>query len=177
MQQPTPLATRSLDMFSDEEIARTVTEHGWQAMSVFDTEPEFVYTCGLMTTFNHPEAIIFGLSSDTAYSVLHTMVDDIRGGRSFAAAGFYDGVLVDLPIAIRPVDRTQHELYLGWAMGHCRYTGNPGGLIAVQVFWPDKQGRFPFELGFDPELSAVQPRLDLPVPESELRAFRRQYWN
>jgi hypothetical protein len=166
---------RRLIVLEDEEIARSVAANDWHAIGVTDHSPEFVYTCGLMTTFHHPEAIILGLSPRDAYSVLETLVEDIRGGRSFATPGVYDGVLAELSIAIRAVDPSQHELYLGYAMGHCRYSGNAGGLVAVQVFWPDKQGRFPFETGCDPEISAFQPRLDLAVPESELRAFRRMF--
>src|SRR5262245_27264886 len=128
-----------------------------------------------MTTFAHPEAIILGLSPQAAYSILEVMVEDIRGGRSFAAPGVYDGVLAGLPVAVRAVDPSQHALYLGYAMGHCRYTGNPGGLAAVQVFWPDKRGRFPFDSECDAEVAALQPRLDLPAPESEVRAFRRRF--
>jgi hypothetical protein len=149
----------------DEEIARSVAANGWHAISVTDHPPPFVYTCGLMTTFRHPEAIILGLSPRAAYSILEVMVEDIRRGRSFAAPGAYDGVLTELPIAVRAVNPSQHELYLGYAMGHCRHNGNPGGLTAVQVFWPDKQGRFPFERECSPEVAALQPRLDLPAPQ------------
>jgi len=60
-------------------------------------------------------------------------------------------------------------------MGHCRYSGNLGALVAVQVFWPDNQGQFPFEASCDLEVSALQPRLDLAVPEAELQAFRRRF--
>lgn len=162
-------------MFDDEEIARSVAANGWHAISVADRPPGFVYTCGLLTTFGHPEAIILGLSAQAAHAVLAVMVEDIRAGRPFAAPGSYDGILVELPVAIRAVHPTWHELYLGYAMGHCRHTGNPGGLVAVQVFWPDQMGRFPFEAGCDPEVAALQTRLDLPVPPSELRAFRRRY--
>jgi hypothetical protein len=162
-------------VYADKDIARTVSQHGWQAIGVFDDEPPFVYTCGLMTTFQHPEAIIFGLGSETGHSVLSSMVHEMRRGQSFAAPGNYEGVLVDLPIAVRPVHRSQHELYLGFAMGHCRYTGNPGGLLAVQVFWPDKAGKFPFDAGCDQVARTLQPRLDLAAPESEVRAFRRKF--
>jgi Domain of unknown function (DUF4262) len=147
----------------DEVVARSVAKFGWHAISVTDRPPEFLYTCGLMTTFGHPEAIILGLNPRTAYSVLEVLAEDIRRGRSFAAPGVYDGVLTDLPIAVRAVHPSQHELYLGYAMGHCRYTGNPGGLVAIQVFWPDKKGLFPFDGGCDPGVRASQPRLDAPV--------------
>ena len=40
-------------MSEDEEIARSVAANGWHAISVTDCSPEFVYTCGLMTTFGH----------------------------------------------------------------------------------------------------------------------------
>jgi hypothetical protein len=159
----------------DEEIARTVAANGWHAIGVTDHTPEFVYTCGLMTTFGHPEAIILGLPGRIAYAVLVALVEGIRAGRSFTQAGSYDGVLEDLAVAVRPVHPSQHELYFGYAMGHCRYTGNVGGLTAVQVFWPDREGRLPFEGGCDPEVAACQPRLDLPAPKSELRAFRRRF--
>jgi hypothetical protein len=150
----------------DEAIARGVAANGWQAISVTDHPPPFIYTCGLMTTFHEPEIILFGLSPEVAYSILQALVEDIRGGHSFAVPGVYEGVLIKLPIAIRPVDPSQHELYLGYAMGHCRYTSNPGGLVAVQVFWPDEQGLFPFDDGCDAEVSSLQPRLDLAVPGS-----------
>jgi Sulfatase len=52
-------------------------------------------------------------------------------------------------IGLRRVHPTQHSLYLGFAMGYSRYTGRIGELEAIQVFWPDSGGRFPFEVGCD----------------------------
>jgi hypothetical protein len=160
---------------SDEEVAQDVAKYGWSAISITDVAPPFTYTCGLMTTFQHPELIVFGLESRELYAVLAAMVEDMRGGRSFSESGTYDGVLQGSQIAVRKVHPTQHELYLGYAMGHCTYMGNLGGLVALQVFWPDKQGRFPFEANCDLEVYQLQPRLDLRVPPSELRAFRRRF--
>jgi hypothetical protein len=160
----------------DEEIARSVEKHGWYAIAITDAWPEFVYTCGLLTQFQHPELIIFGMEARELYSILALMFEDIRNkGQSFARPDSYDGVLEGYPIAIRTVHPTQHELYLGYALGHCRHAGHIGGLKARQVFWPDKQGRFPFDVGCDPDVYRSQPRLDLEVPPSDLRAFRRRY--
>jgi Domain of unknown function (DUF4262) len=159
----------------DDEIAASVSKHGWHAISVTDHSPEFIYTCGLLTTFRHPELIVFGLETREAYSIVAVMVQELRSGRSFTEPGTFDNVLEGWPVAVRKVHPTQHELYLGYAMGHCRHTGNPGGLVATQVFWPDKQGRFPFDVGCNLDVYRLQPRLDLEVPASELRAFRRQY--
>jgi hypothetical protein len=153
----------------DEEIARSVAKLGWHAITVNDTSPDFVYTCGLVTTFEHPELIIFGLGSREGYSVFAVMVEEIRNGRSFAKPGTYDGILEECPIAIRKVHPSQHEIYLGYAMGHCRLMGNATGLRARQVFLPDKEGRFPFDTGCDLDVSQLQPRLNLEAP----RALRR----
>jgi hypothetical protein len=48
-------------------------------------------------------------------------------------------------------------------------------LEAVQVFWPDKNGKFPFDVGCDLDVYQRQPRLDLPLPPSEVREFRRRW--
>jgi len=153
----------------DEEIARNVAKHGWHAITVNDASPAFTYTCGLVTTFDHPELIIFGLESREGYSVLAVMVEDLRRGRSFAKPGTYDGVLEGCAIAVRKVHPTQRERYLGYAMAHCRLMGNASGLRARQVFWPDRQGRFPIDVGCDVDVCQLQPRLDLEVPPSEGR--------
>jgi len=71
-------------------------------------------------------------------------------------------------VATRLVHPTQHEFYLGFAMGYCREHGRWGGLEAVQVFWPDKQGRFPFSPQCDESVWAAQPRLDQALGPSEL---------
>lgn len=127
-----------------------------------------------MTTFQHPELIVFGMESRALYGVLAAIVEGLRKGQSFAAPEAYEGVLDGSQIAVRKVHSTHHELYLGYAMGHSRHM-NLGGLEAVQVFWPDKQGRFPFQANCDLDVYRSQPRLDLAVPPSELRAFRRRF--
>jgi hypothetical protein len=77
-------------MSEDEEIAQDVAKYGWSAIGITDIAPPFTYTCGLMTTYRHPELIIFGMETHELYAVLAAMVEIIRGGRSFAAAGTYD---------------------------------------------------------------------------------------
>src|SRR5271154_2460337 len=104
----------------DEEIARHIAEHGGQEMNVADHRPPFLYTCGLMTTGNHPEFNIIGVQPKNANAVLQLMVEDIKNGKQYVKPGLYSDVLRDSPIAIRNVDPTQHEMYLGYAMGHCR---------------------------------------------------------
>ena len=48
---------------SESPIAESVERFGWHCISIDDIDPPFLYSIGLMTTFNHPEAINFGLNS------------------------------------------------------------------------------------------------------------------
>ncbi len=60
-------------------------------------------------------------------------------------------------------------------MGFHRGEPSLGPLRALQIFWPDKAGNFPFELACDPEVTQLQPRLELAALPSELRAFEREF--
>jgi hypothetical protein len=107
--------------------------------------------------------------------LISSLVRDIRGGRSFARSG--EAVVrvgeEDLRVGFRVVHPTQHPLYLGFAMGYYRYAGGPDELRAVQVFWPDRDERLPFEAGCDLDAFRPQPRLDIPLTPSEVRRFER----
>lgn len=152
----------------DREIAESVARHGWHAIGVNDVEPPFTYTCGLLATFGHPELILFGLSPRASHSILAAMVDDLRRGESYAAPGEYLGVLEGFPIGVRAVHPAHHAAYLGYALGHCRIAGNPGGLAAMQVFWPDRAGCLPTAAGCDGAIKIRQPRLDEPPAPPEI---------
>jgi Domain of unknown function (DUF4262) len=159
----------------EEEIAEVVRAHGWFAASVSDHEPPFLYSIGLMQTCDHPELIVFGLDAQSAHALLSSLVRDIHGGRSFAQPGV-DVVRVgeeDLRVGFRIVHPTQHPLYLGYAMGYCRYAGGLGDLRAVQVFWPDREEKLPFEAGCELDVFRLQPRLDIPLTPSEIRRLER----
>lgn len=160
----------------EDEIAEVVREHGWYAASVFDHVPPFLYSIGLMQTYDHPELIMFGLDADNAHVLFTGMIRDIRAGHSFAQSGTYTVALADEhQVGIRRVHPSQHPLYLGFAMGYCRYLGRAGELEAVQAFWPDTRGKFPFDVGCHYEVFRLQPRLDIALTPSEIRKFERQW--
>jgi hypothetical protein len=158
----------------EDEIAEVVREHGWFAASISDHDPPFLYSIGLMQTWDHPELIVFGLDLNNAHALLSGMIREIRAGRPFTQQGAYTVALAeDHRVGIRRVHPTQHPLYLGFAMGYCTYLGRIGELEAVQVFWPDSGGKFPFEVGCDLEVYQCQPRLDVALTPSEITEFER----
>jgi hypothetical protein len=161
----------------EEEIEKVVREYGWYVVNIADHSPPFLYTIGLMQTFEHPEFILYGLDSENAYALLSGLVGEIRNGRSFGEPGVQTVVLdnTEHRVGFRRVHNSRHPQYLGGAMGYCRYIGKIGMLEAMQVFWPDQAGRFPFDAGFDSRLSDLQPRIDIGPTEQELRRWERQW--
>ena len=143
----------------EQGILDTVQKHGWSAMAI-DDDPagRFIYTVGLMETFNHPELCVFGLHSSRAHGILSAMVKIIRGGASFAPGE----PLVDPtghPLLVAEVSVKWHERFFGYAMWHCRHCGRMGELSVLQVLWSDHQGRFPDDSSCDPKVIAMQPVL------------------
>jgi len=159
----------------EETIAADIERLGWIAISVRDIDPPFLYTVGLMQTFDHPEAIVFGLEPNAAHSILAVVVANLRTGRRYKEAGEYEDVLDGYPISVRLVHPLWHEHYFGYAMGFCREIGRIGGLQAIQLFWPDRHGRSPFESNCDLDTYRCQPRLDLPPAPSEQREMESEW--
>jgi hypothetical protein len=161
----------------DEEIAQVVREHGWFAANIGDHKPPFLYTIGLMQSCRHPEFIVFGLDADNAYALLSALVRDLRAGRSYAGPGAYrvDMGGAEHRVGFRRVHSTQHPLYLGFAMGFLTNIGRIGELEAMQAFWPDRAGKFPFDVGCDLTVYELQPRLDLPLSPREVRQLQRRW--
>jgi hypothetical protein len=60
-------------------------------------------------------------------------------------------------------------------MGFCRHIGRIGELRAVQVFWPDPAGKFPFDASCDLDVFQRQPRLDIGLSPSEVPCFQRRW--
>jgi hypothetical protein len=160
----------------EEEIAEVVREFGWYAASIYDHDPPFLYSIGLLSTLAHPEFVVFGLESNNAHALLSGLIRDIRAGQSFALPGVHALNLgEDFRVALRLVHESQHPLYLGLAMGYCRHLGRIGQLQAVQVFWPDLSSKFPFDVGCDLDVYRLQPRLDVALTESEIRESERRW--
>ena len=104
------------DQRAEGEIAEIVRQYGWYAANIHNANPPFLYSIGLMQTWDHPELIVFGLQSEKALGILSNMVDLIRAGGSYRQPGTFSGILQnDFPISTRLVDPTQHPVYLRYA--------------------------------------------------------------
>jgi len=147
----------------DKDIAR----HGWQAMCVGRTQsdsqdqPVWCYTIGLHGTTGGPEFIIFGLPGEVAHGILTALADRLKAGEQFAGGRYYDGVLRDFPVFIGAVPVDDYVGYVQQAIN--QYGGLPNFPL-LQVVWPDKNGRYPWDANVVDGLATAQPLL-CPLPD------------
>jgi hypothetical protein len=146
---------------SEQRLVDDIARVGWHLIGVDrDADrPSFVYSIGLMVTFDHPEVIMFGLDVRLMADVINTMGREIRSGRTFIEPVLYTGLIERYACKTAPVARRFHEDYFGYALWHRRHIGKTGTLEAIQCFWPDKAGLFPDDIGCHPAILELQPRL------------------
>ena len=101
------------------------------------------YTVGL-TGHGHPELILFGLPPDLCRPVLRTVAGDVIAGRRTIAAGQYaDDVLEGHQVRFIAV--TEPDRHLPVAAQFYAATG--AEVCALQIVWPDRHQRWPWQPG------------------------------
>ena len=70
----------------------------------------------------------------------------------------YDDIAEGMKIAFIPVSRRHYPTYLSYAGWF--YQSVKTDFPTIQMVWPDKRGRLPWEDGYDKSFSKFQPLLD-----------------
>jgi hypothetical protein len=101
------------------------------------------YTIGL-TDHDHPELILFGLPPDLSRPALLAVAGDVIAGRRACVAGQRAGDVLEghevLFVAVTEPDR-----HLPVAARF--YAGTGAAVAALQVVWPDRYHRWPWQTG------------------------------
>jgi hypothetical protein len=116
--------------------------------------PARSYTVGL-AALHLPELIVYGLDKSIAEYVLNNIATRLRSGADVVDKARLEDVLEFYPVMVR-------ELSLAAAtpeMGAARMFTKGKPWRALQVFWPDAEGRFPGERNCDRSCASSQPRL------------------
>jgi uncharacterized protein DUF4262 len=147
---------------ADRDLIGVVARHGTAVMKVSSPEgmPEWAYTIGLHHHFAHPEVVVFGLAGERAQRLLNDVRDRVRAGARFEAGTETDLLLEGLPCAFREVLADWHHPFLGRMDWFYRGQYAP----TVQLFWPDRERRFPWDPRFDRRFEFTQPLLYLDHP-------------
>jgi len=147
------------DRLDEHELAfvAKVREHGWVGTSVSaeDNQQGFSYTTGFWVSAGAPEIIIFSMRDDVSQDILWGLFHDARSGTSFPVARRLNDIFSNCPAYLFPVSRHRYREHLGWSLWF--YGGDD--FPCLQLVWPDRDGRFPWEGGFDEAFRSSQPDL------------------
>ena len=143
---------------ADEALNALVAEHGWAVVTVpeDDEGPGFAYSIGLAERYGHPEVAVSGLPPDLLLRLVNDAAALVAGGAVLEDGARTDALLIGYACAVRAVAADSYGEFLGAAVRF--YRGQP--FDAVQVFWPDRDGRYPWETGY---ANGPQARMDVPA--------------
>ncbi len=122
--------------------------------------PAFAYTLGLFHSFGHAEVLVMGLPLEAAHKVLNLIGNKVKAGRRYTFGQESAGLLEGQWLTFRIIKPENYDEMLGRAV---RFYGGQG-FPALQCFWPDASGGFPWQEGFDEEWSGQQWLLFEPLP-------------
>jgi hypothetical protein len=154
----TPEEHEAHDAEAEKKIVSDVEQYGFHIAQFHGDgySPSFAYTIGLFKTYGYPELICFGLNLDLLHSVLWSGKKLLDKQPNLDQSIGYPDFIGDYDVRFLTVDKDSYKDYFGygyWFNGHW-------DLPARQIVWPDKQGIFPWEEGFNPDWKFKQPLLD-----------------
>lgn len=110
------------------------------------------YTVGLSDNSEMSEIIVFGLPQDTAVKVLNLAADKLREGTAKPDELLTE--ICNLSMVLKVVPKSIANEYTLQA----RYRAKRD-VPVMQLVWPDRNGKFPWEDNYKKEFLAHQPNL------------------
>lgn len=136
-----------------QKIKRDIEKDGWSTIGVMPTAEDpgtpFCYSVGFRE-HDAPEVIVLGLPPDFGHAIIHTLYDRVNDGGFIHDGMRLNDVIEDYDVILRAVPPDGAPLNV--AKGYY----NVDEIDALQVVWPDPQGRFPGEEGCDESVVADQ---------------------
>lgn len=162
------------------EVKRKIEASVWQVLMIPGEggATGFAYTVGLWKLYQHPEILVFSPSGDPSGVVgcLQAIAARIQRDEKFEAGQSYPNLFGTFAGAFRAIQPAWYAAHLGVA-GEV-YGG--WSFPALQLLWPDEEGRFPGESLFSRALFPRQPLLNeanlvlANLPDSELTYLEQQ---
>lgn len=134
-------------------IKTSIEKSGFAVIAVHDDQlhTTFAYSVGF-TELNHPEVVIYGMSQQVAHQFMWSIYDAIKKGKHFEPDVIQEE-LANLPCVFKRVTAEN-------AREHCCqgvYWYEP--VEYLQMVMPDKEGKLPWQKGYDADLMRCQKEL------------------
>jgi hypothetical protein len=127
----------------EDRVNENVREYGCHVMRI-DTDdegPGFVYSIGLTKNFGQPELICFGLDAEVMHWLINEMRDRMAKGECFADGDRVSDLLEGYACVLKTMRKRWYREFLGCAL----WFHDGEDFDALQVVWPDKQHRYPWD--------------------------------
>lgn len=124
------------------ELVGIIERVGWAVQGVSGGGNSFCYTVGLSES-NLPELFLDGMPPQQGQAILNAVATRLRAGETITP-GEPPLHLVGYPVTFRlrgPVDSAAAEANTARRLY--------GDIILWQILWPDREGRFPGDPGYD----------------------------
>jgi hypothetical protein len=136
------------------EMRALVDEHGWalQYVPAAADTPPYAYTVGLGPA-GEQELLLYGLPREVSHRLCSEAVGRMRADGGLQPGRPYTEILSGFSAVFLPIPdpRATDE----FAVVRRLWRGQP--FEALQLVWPDRQGRFPWEEGCEVAVAAAQP--------------------
>ncbi len=144
---------------ADGILLGNIRKHGCHIMGIGGNKsnPDYAFSIGLFVNYGHAEIILFGLEGRRAASIINVVRDHVSSGKRYAAGDVANDVLVGQKVCFVEVPLQLYDKYLGTAIWF--YAKSPRPFPCLQLVWPDRNGWFPWETGYDAGLKDYQPLL------------------
>jgi hypothetical protein len=145
----------------DQKLLSDVKQYGWHVPHIFADEngPGFSFSVGLYLKFGHPEILVMGLEQPVAHKFINLIGGYVSTGRVFRQGERTDDLAQGSPSSFIPIAIEHYQQYLGYGIWFYRSLKQP--FPALQLVWPDEQGRFPWENDYDKRFFKLQKLLDV----------------
>jgi hypothetical protein len=141
----------------DIDAINNVHQYGWSVTMIpeDDQGPGWAYTIGLWHSHRLAELAMFGLDIHLMKTCLNNLATQAVNGHATTADQVRHDIIEHHPVHLKTVDQRWYKAFFGRAIGFYRRPPAP----FLQVVWPDRDGRFPWDTDSSPVLQHRQPQL------------------
>ena len=145
----------------DRKLLSDVMSYGWHVPYILEDEsgPGYAFSVGLYLKFGHPEILVMGLPQPVAHKFINLVAGHVASGRVFRPRESTEDLAQGFACSFIPILVDHYQEYLGYDLWFYRSLKQP--FPALQLVWPDKQGRLPWESGYDETFYRAQRLLDV----------------
>ena len=142
-------------------VREQIEANGWHVVLIEaeDGRPAYGFTLGLVERFGHPELCVIGLDDGEEGGLMHELLDSaaefVAEGGKLVVGVRNTELFVGHSVGVRAIGQAQAADWL--ALGTAVL--GQGEFPALQLLWPDRRGRLPFEPQCEKKVVEAQPLL------------------